>query len=80
MRKMILFLIRKRFGLKEYELCRFTNQKTSDHYYFTDKALMKVRPSYHNVRSLSQVSLNWILDDECKVRKLGKYEQTNLPR
>lgn len=67
--KLILFLIRKKFGLKKNEEFRFANQKQQGVYYFTDKALVK---TLHNgrVTLLSDASLNWIVDKDCKIVKV----------
>ena len=70
MKKLIIFLIRKRLGLKKGERFRFANQVSkNDYYYFSDDAVMK-----HNY-SLpfdykSSVSLNWLLNDECKIERV----------
>lgn len=74
MRKIIIFLLRKHFGLKKYEKFRFTNQKTRDWYYFTANCLMKKnrtqKDSPHWVQS--SVSLNWLLSPECEIQKLSE--------
>ena len=68
MRQVIVYLIRKRLGLKKYEEFQFINQKTNAFYYFTDASIMK-----HNgiVAKPSSVSLNWLLNDECYLVKRG---------
>lgn len=68
MRQVIVYLIRKRLGLKKYEEFQFINQKTNAFYYFTDINIMK-----HNgiVARPSSVSLNWLLNDECYLVKRG---------
>ena len=72
MKKLIILLLRLRLGLKVGERFQFTNQHSiCEYYYFTDSALMKIHisrgSSYHTP---SGVSLNWLLDDKCKIRKL----------
>ena len=80
MKRLITFLVRKRLGLKKYQYFRFTNQKTNDIYYFTETALAKKQLKYVNsdrivVTLLSGVSLNWLLNKDCKIRKVGdRYE------
>lgn len=69
MKRLIFFLIRKRLGLKKYEHFRFENQKSNALYYFTESRLMK---NYLGYIQPSNVKLNWILDDECKIIKLEK--------
>lgn len=64
MKKFIVYLIRKRLGLKTYELFKFVGQKTDATYYFTDDAVMKI---WDGAVEKSGVSLNWLLDEECKV-------------
>ncbi len=71
MRRFILFLIRKRLGLKKYEHFRFSNQRDkTDTYYFGEIYLWK--RSVGEIDIKSHVSLNWILDDECEIEKVGE--------
>lgn len=65
MRKFIIFLVRKRLGLKKFERFQFVGQKSNAMYYFTDDDIMKVTEC--GKIYISGVSLHWILDDECKV-------------
>ena len=66
MDKLILFLIRKKLGVRKYEGFQFTNQRSSkDIYFFTDKGLMKF--TEHGLTMPSKVSLNWLVDKRCKV-------------
>lgn len=80
MKRLIIFLIRKRLGLKKYERFKFNNQKSRfDEYFFTDAELMKYEPkfvSYNDAKweieqgvysqcKPSNCSLNWLLSDEC---------------
>ena len=69
MDKLIIFLIRKKFGLKKYEMFRFANQKQQGIYWFDKTALLK---SIYNDRFVkrSNVSLNWLLSKECRIIKL----------
>lgn len=66
MRRVVLFLIRKKLGLKKYERFRFIGQKTDAVYYFTDSNLMKC---VNGQVMMSGVSINWLLDNECKVAR-----------
>ena len=72
MKKLIIFLIRQRLGLKIGERFQFANQHSVlEFYYFTDSALMKMH--IHNrtsIHTLSGVSLNWLLDERCEIRKV----------
>lgn len=70
----ILFLIRKRLGLKKFEYFQYENQREPEiWYYIGPTRIMKVYPDpdiencTHEV--LSNVSLNWLLDDRCKIIK-----------
>lgn len=67
MKRIIIFLIRRRLGLKEYEPFQFAEQKSNAVYYFTEDGLKK---AWRGNLEKSGVSLNWLLDDECKIKKL----------
>lgn len=72
MKRLILFLIRRKLGLKKYQSFIFTNQKDrDDFYYFDDDCLLKFDVKEDKYRP-SNVSLNWILSDHCKwyIKKL----------
>lgn len=64
MKKLIIFLIRKRLGLKKNEIFQFANQKTTAVYWFTDTAVMK---HCNYITEKSHVSINWLLDDDCEI-------------
>ena len=69
MKRLIIFLIRLRLGLKKYEKFRFSNQASPDnYYYFTDDAVMK--HAKHSNDYKSSVSLNWLIDDDCKIERV----------
>lgn len=74
MKKLIVFLVRLCLGLKIGERFQFTNQHSEfDYYFFTDTALMK-KHIHRNKRDYdyiepSGVSLNWLLSDDCEIRK-----------
>jgi len=74
MKKLIVFLVRKRLGLKKGEKFQFANQKELfSYYYFTDNALIKASMFYDQEAhppQLSGVSLNWLMNDKCEIRKL----------
>lgn len=76
MNRLILWLIKRRFHLKWHEEFRFTNQKSRDVYWFDKLGLFKIE--YKTTRGgkvqpvgmmLSGVSLNWLLDKDCKIEK-----------
>lgn len=73
MKRLIIFLVRKRLGLKKFETFRFDNQKSStDMYHFTEDEVIKryVDNKGRVISEPSSVSLNWLLDENCKVIKL----------
>jgi hypothetical protein len=72
MKKLIIFLVRKRLGLKKGEHFRFSNQASKHNtYYFTEDAVMKSCPcgDFNHVYK-SSVSLNWLLDDGCEIQRV----------
>lgn len=77
MKRLILFLIRKKLGLKKWEGFRFSNQKSSaDWYFINDYNVMKVS---HGIGPVipSNVSLNWLLDDKCEITKVNGNVEIN---
>lgn len=72
-KKLVILLIRKRLGLKDREPFQFVNQKSNAVYYFTEDAVMK---AWRGNIEKSRVSLNWLLDDECEIRKCINEEDT----
>jgi hypothetical protein len=72
-RRIVIFLIRKKFGLKAYECFQFNNQSNDAVYYFTDIELKKRRSS--SKVYISGCSINWLLDESCAIKKLG-YDAT----
>lgn len=72
MRRLIVFLIRMHLHVRKYEAFTFANQKSDNFYYFTNDALIKVwRRSFTPEKS--HVSLNWLLDPECRIVKEGMF-------
>lgn len=68
MKRLILFLIRMRLGVKKLEGFYFEGQKSNNYYFFTDDALIKIwRDTGYTEKS--HVSLNYILSDECVIVK-----------
>jgi hypothetical protein len=67
MRRIIIFLIRKKLGLKKRERFKFVDQKSDAVYYFTDSNLMK---RWRGQTMMSGVSINWLLDNECKIERV----------
>ena len=64
MKRLIIFLIRVKLGLKKYEPFQFSNQKTDAVYFFSSDTIYK---SNKDVLTPSGVSLNWLLDADCKL-------------
>ena len=70
MRRLIIFLIRRRLGLKQYQIFRFANQRSnSDYYYFSQTTLWKREG---DITRESSVSLNWLLNKDCEIVKFVK--------
>ena len=63
--KLIIFLIRLKLHLKKGEQFQFDNQKTDSVFWFTESSLMKME---RGLRYESSVSLNWLLNPDCKIR------------
>lgn len=73
MTKRIIFLIRRKLGLKKGERFQFANQKSEhDRYYFTSTNLIKEcfdpRKSSYWER-WANVKLNYIVSDKCEIVK-----------
>lgn len=67
----VIFLIRIKLGLRKYEHFQFVGQKNShDYYFFTNIGLVKYVSSTCCFKA-SHVGLNWLLDDECEIKKLN---------
>lgn len=67
MRRFVIFLIRKKLGLNKYEKFKFIGQKSDAVYYFTESNVMK---EWRNQTVLSGVSVNWLLDNDCKIERV----------
>lgn len=61
--RLIVFLIRIRLGLKVGECFQFKNQKSNAVYFFTPTGITKC---WRGLYVTSGISLNWLLDPECK--------------
>ena len=86
-KKLIIYFIRKRLGLECYEPFRFFEQKSENtFYYFTKENIIKVSIFIKDGlkcknEKKSNVSLNWILDEDCKIESLRSktiYKLNNL--
>ncbi|MBO5319042.1 MAG: hypothetical protein J6B01_04440 [Ruminococcus sp.] len=71
LKKLIIFLIKKKLGVKEKQAFRFANQKSNtDYYCFINEILWKYQfaeDGFGPFIKESNVRLNWLLDDECKI-------------
>lgn len=69
MKRLIIFLVRRRLGLKKFEKFKFENQSSDvNYYFFTSDTIVKVSP--YKIKP-SSVSLNWLLNNDCKIKKLA---------
>lgn len=68
MRRIVIFLLRKKLGLKKYENFKFANQKSNAVYYFTESCVMK---RWRGQTMLSGVSINWLLDKDCEIERVN---------
>ena len=71
MRRFILFLIRRRLGLRYGECFKFSNQKTSNVYSIDKYCVWRSSVSDGELSiGPSNVSINWLLDPSCKITKV----------
>lgn len=72
-RRLVIFLIRKKLKVKKHQMFQFANQKSKiDIYWFEKDCLVKLTNEGKYLK-LSGVSLNWLLDDECEIMRLPKH-------
>lgn len=73
-RRLVIFLIRRRLRLAKYETFQFENQKSPlDYYYFYPDCLMKaewMESTDDYFHRPSSVSLNYLLSDECEIKPI----------
>ena len=66
LKRLIIFLVRKKIGVKKRCRFQFDNQKsTTEYYWFSNTKFMK--KCSDGTEEEAHVSLNWLLDDNCKV-------------
>lgn len=68
MKRLIIFLVRRRLGLALREPFQFVGQKSNAVYYFAEDRVLK---AWRGKIEKSNVSLNWLLDDDCEIKKCG---------
>lgn len=78
MKWLIVLLFRLRFGLKKNQKFQFEGQKCkTDYYCFSNDCIWKISEiDGFSTCKLSNVSLNWLLDDNCVIIKSGKVDWT----
>ena len=82
LQKLIIFLIRKKLGLRKLQMFRFDNQNSySVRYYFDSLYLYKIvyrsgKPITY--KRLSEVSLNYLLSDKCKITRFNILERSKI--
>jgi len=76
MRRLIIFLIRKKLGLKKFEQFQFVNQKSGAIYYFTESNILK--KNVNGKIEASGVSLNWLLHDDCEIVRCLTFKDLKL--
>ena len=69
LKRLIVFLIRRRLKLRVGDFFIFNNQHTHSIYWFEKCCLMKMQ---YGIISKSNVSLNWLLNDKCKITNFKK--------
>lgn len=76
-RRLIIFLVRTKLGLRLNERFIFANQTDRNNcYYFTEQKLIKI-VGYNRKFPFevgANVSLNWLLDDHCEIQKIKENE------
>lgn len=66
MKRIIWFLIRRKLGVKKYQKFIFTNQLSENtSYMISSDKIFKVQG---NRLKHSDVSINWLLSDECEIK------------
>ena len=70
MKRLIIYLLRKKLGVKLFEKFQFVGQKSDDYYWFTQTDIYKYVANTGALRP-SSVSLHWLLDDNCEVIHYG---------
>lgn len=74
--RLVIFLIRLKLHVRKGERFQFDNQKTDSVYWFTESSLMKME---HGHRYEASVSLNWLLNSDCKIRPPYLYKMLDHP-
>lgn len=83
LKRLIVFLIRKRLGLKRGQVFRFDGQKSQTIYWFDAEGIWRLETEVYPLKDMSDVlnatrsnvSLTWLLDDECSIDIWDEKEQ-----
>lgn len=67
-RRLILFLVRRKLRLRKAQKFQFEGQKSDAVYWFANEQICKL---WKGKVTPSGVSLNWLLNDKCKIIKIG---------
>jgi len=71
MTRLILFLVRLKLGVRKDEHFRFANQSSNATYSINDKGVWKFWWHSGLCSKSSNVSLNWLMNKECKIERIG---------
>jgi hypothetical protein len=71
MRKLILFLMRKKLRVEKYEYFKFSNQKSKTIYFFDDWGFWRRDLTSGKVREC-KACLNFLLSDECEIVRVER--------
>lgn len=71
MKRLILFLIRRKLGLAKYQIFQYTNQRSNSIYFINETGIWKFWTDSHGRSKFekSHVSVNWVLSDGCEIIK-----------
>lgn len=77
-KRLVIFLIRKKLGVKKWDAFYFPNQRNKhDRYYFNDTCLMKYSSTAKTLYK-SSVSMNHLLSKECDVVVDNEFDWTEI--
>lgn len=68
-RKAIIFLLRMKLGVDEYEAFQFTTQSNNNVCFFTKDSLLRMNP--HGYIRECHVGLNYLLSDKCEIKRVN---------
>lgn len=68
-RKAIIFLLRMKLGVDEYEAFRFSTQNSDNVCFFTKDSLLRMNP--HGYIRECHVRLDYLLSDKCEIKRVN---------